>query len=83
MTTKLNGPLKREVEIGGVPYTVTIDPRGVRVVPKGRRKGYELEWEALVSGDAALAVALTATLAKAPDPPAKGPEKQKPKLRGV
>jgi len=32
---------------------------------KGRRKGQELAWKDLVSGDAALAVALNATLAQA------------------
>lgn len=79
MTTKLDGALKREVMISGAAYTVTIDPRGVKVVPKGKRKGYELEWEALVSGDAALATALTATLANAPDPPQKGISNKKPK----
>jgi hypothetical protein len=68
MTTKLEGALKREVMIDGSPYTITIDPRGLKLVAKGKRKGYELEWVALISGDAALAAALTATLANAPDP---------------
>ncbi|HEV7390558.1 MAG TPA: hypothetical protein VGO08_02865 [Burkholderiales bacterium] len=81
MTTKLEGALKREVMIGGAAYTLTIDPRGVKIVPKGKRKGYELEWEALISGDAALATALTATLANAPDPPANAANKKKPKSR--
>jgi hypothetical protein len=81
MTTKLEGALKREVMIGGAAYTLTIDPRGVKIVPKGKRKGYELEWEALISGDAALATALTATLANAPDPPADAASKKKPKSR--
>jgi hypothetical protein len=67
MTTKLEGALKREVMIDGAPYTITIDPRGLKLVAKGKRKGYELEWVALISGDAALAAALTATLANAPD----------------
>ncbi|MGZ5090206.1 MAG: hypothetical protein ACXWCY_19790 [Burkholderiales bacterium] len=81
MTTKLQGALKREVMIGGAPYTLTIDPRGVKIVPKGKRKGYELQWEALISGDAALATALTATLANAPDPPANAASKKNPKSR--
>jgi hypothetical protein len=63
MTTKLVEPLKREIEVNGVPYTLTITPRGLMLVVKGRRKGYELEWSALVSGDAALAAALNASLA--------------------
>ena len=62
MTTKLDGTLKREIEIDGTAYTVTITPRGITLVVKGRRKGLELEWRALVSGDAALATALNASL---------------------
>lgn len=62
MTTKLEGPLRREVEIGGAAYTLTITPAGMTLAPKGRRKGYALEWSALVSGDAALATALNASL---------------------
>jgi hypothetical protein len=68
MTTKLESPLKREIIIGGAPYIVTITPEGLKLVPKGRRKGFELEWQALVSGEAALAVALNASLANAPEP---------------
>jgi hypothetical protein len=66
MTTPLAGPLKRELDIDGRPYTVTIDPQGLKLVPKGHRKGYALAWSALVNGDAALATALTASLAGAP-----------------
>jgi hypothetical protein len=68
MTTKLESPLKREIIIKGEPYILTITPHGLKLVPKGRRKGYELEWQALVSGEAALAAALTASLANAPEP---------------
>jgi hypothetical protein len=66
MTTKLTGPLKREVEIEGQLYTLTITPDALRLVPKGRRKGYELGWKSLVSGEAALAAALNASLLDAP-----------------
>ncbi len=62
MTTKLTGPLKREIEIDGAAYTLTIAPDGLRLVPKGRRKGHALEWRALVAGDAALAAALNASV---------------------
>jgi hypothetical protein len=72
MTTKLVEPLKREIEIDGVPYTLTITPRGLALVLKGRRKGYELAWSALVRGDAALAAALNASLA-VKLPPARPP----------
>jgi hypothetical protein len=41
---------------------LTLTPAGMKLVAKGRRKGQELTWEALVSGDAALASALNASL---------------------
>ena len=62
MTTKLTTPLKREIEVDGEVYTLTISPVGLRLVRKGRRKGHELGWRALVSGDAALAAALNASV---------------------
>ncbi len=62
MATKLDRPLKREIQIDGKPYVLTISPEGLKLVEKGRRKGHELAWEALVSGDAALATALNASL---------------------
>jgi hypothetical protein len=66
MTTKLDSPLKRELTVLGKPYTLTLSPMGLDLVPKGRRKGYELAWADLVSGDAALAIALNASLARGP-----------------
>ena len=82
MTTKLEGALKREIAVDGAPYTVTITAQGLKLVPKGRRKGYELEWAALVNGEAALAAALNASLAKAPAPsPAPAASKKVPKKR--
>ena len=64
MATKLDKPLKREIEVAGKPYMLTITPQGLKLVPKGRRKGQELAWSALVSGEAALAAALNASLQK-------------------
>ena len=64
MATKLEKPLKREVEIDGKPYMLTIAPEGLKLVPKGHRKGLELGWQALVGGDAALAAALNASVQK-------------------
>ena len=63
MTTKLDKPLRREVEIDDRAYTLTIDSDGLKLVEKGHRKGYALRWRDLVSGDAALSAALTASLA--------------------
>ena len=62
MTTRLNGSLKREIDIHGAPYVVTLAPDAMTIVLKGKRKGLELRWSDLVSGDAALATALNASL---------------------
>lgn len=64
MTTPLEKTLKRQLAIGGRTYVLAISPEGLKLTLKGRRKGLELEWDALVSGDAALAVALNASLGK-------------------
>lgn len=60
--TPLDKPLRRELTIAGQAYTLTLDPNGLKLVEKGRRKGLELRWEDLVSGDAALASGLQASL---------------------
>jgi hypothetical protein len=62
MATKLEKSLKRELEVDGESYVLTIDPEGLKLTRKGRRKGHELTWKALVSGEAALAAALNASL---------------------
>jgi hypothetical protein len=62
MTTKLDKPLRRELEIDERAYTLTIDAEGLRLVEKGRRIGQTLKWRDLVSGDAALAAGLAASL---------------------
>ena len=62
MATKLERPLRREVSIGGRPFVVTLSPEGVKLAGKGRRKGLELSWQDLVSGEAALATALRASI---------------------
>jgi hypothetical protein len=54
MAPRLNEPIKREVELDGQLYTVTIGPEGVHIAPKGKRKGHELSWRSLASGEAAL-----------------------------
>ena len=64
MTTPLDKPLKRELDIGGAKYTLTLTPEGFRLVPKRARKGYEMSWQAIVGGDAALVAALNASLAR-------------------
>jgi hypothetical protein len=79
MTTKLEGPLRRALTIAGNPYVLTITPDGLTLVPKGKRKGYSLAWNAFVSGEAALATALNASLmvtpAKSSSPERRAPGK--------
>ncbi|HEX7879701.1 MAG TPA: hypothetical protein VF720_09845 [Candidatus Eisenbacteria bacterium] len=62
MTTCLDKTLKREIEVDGAAYVVTLSPDGLKLTLKGRRKGVELAWKDLVSGEAALAAALRASL---------------------
>ena len=64
MARKPEKPLKRELEVEGDAYILTISPEGMKLVPKGKRKGQELAWKDLISGDAALATALNASLEK-------------------
>ena len=62
MTTKLDGTLKRELMIGRTVYTLTLSQAGFTLALKGRRKGLDILWADLVSGQAALATALNASL---------------------
>jgi hypothetical protein len=68
MVTPLRSPLRREIRLRGAPWIVTIAPDGLKLVEKGRRRGQELKWHDLVSGEAAMAVALNASMAAAPAP---------------
>lgn len=69
MTTLLDKELKRQLTVGGADYIVTFDPEGLRVTPKGKRKPQlELRWSDLLSGEAALAVALNASLLRSLPP---------------
>jgi hypothetical protein len=63
MTTKLNAAFKRELDLNGEKYTLTVTPEGFRLVLKGKRKGVEIAWASIVNGEAALAHALNASLA--------------------
>jgi hypothetical protein len=82
MVTRLRGPLRREIRIGGGAYVVTITDDGLKLVEKGRRKGYELRWKDLVNGDAALAAALNASVDAAPAPRAAKRRSARPRVAG-
>lgn len=60
--TKLDKPLRREIDINGEAHVVVISPEGLKLTAKGRRRGHEITWADLVKGDAALATALNASL---------------------
>lgn len=62
MATKLDKTLKREIEIDEKTYIITLDPQGLKLTEKGRRKGPELQWKDLVNGGAALAQSLNSSL---------------------
>jgi hypothetical protein len=82
VTTRLEGDLKREVLIGQQAYTLTISPNGFVLVLKGRRKGLEISWPDLVSGDAAMATALNASLSANIQPtPAERPTSAQPDVK--
>ena len=61
MATKLSKQLKREIEVDGRPYMVTLSPEGVKLTEKGKRLGREHSWKELIGNGAA------ATPPSAPD----------------
>ena len=62
MTTPLHSTLKRALTIDGRDYVVTLTETALKLTLKGKRNGVELSWAQLVNGEAALAVALHASL---------------------
>jgi len=70
MVTALHGTLRRELIIKGHAYVVTLDEQGIKLTLKGHRKGQQLLWNDLVTGEVALAIALNASLAQSGEAPA-------------
>ena len=65
MATVLDKVIKRQVTVDGVDYTVAVDPEGFRLTGKGKRTPeVDLRWRDLLSGEAAMAAALNASLLK-------------------
>jgi hypothetical protein len=62
MATKLDKTIKRELDLEGKLYTVAISPEGVKITPKGARKGQEFSWNSLVSGETELRRDLNASI---------------------
>jgi len=51
MATKLNKQLKREIDVDGKPYMITLSPEGVKLTEKGKRLGREHSWKALLGDE--------------------------------
>jgi hypothetical protein len=47
MATKLGKTIRREIEIDGEPFTITISPDGFRITKKRFRSGVALSWKSL------------------------------------
>jgi hypothetical protein len=82
MTTPLEKTLKRALTIKGREYVLAISPEGLKLTVKGKRNGFELGWESLVTGEAALAVALQASVGPFDAPPNGSTEKVRRKSSG-
>ncbi|HEX6703427.1 MAG TPA: hypothetical protein VF169_01600 [Albitalea sp.] len=79
MATVLDKELKRQIVVDGVAYTVAVDPDGLRLTGKGKRTPeVELRWRDLLSGDAAMAVALNASLLRKRQPATKPMTEESP-----
>lgn len=48
MTTKIDKPIRREIDIEGEPFTVVITPQGVRLTRKRFRSGKVVSWKAIL-----------------------------------
>jgi hypothetical protein len=62
VTTPLNKVLKRSLQIDGREYVATLTPELLKLTLRGKRNGIELKWAELVGGEAALAIALHASI---------------------
>ncbi len=81
MTTPLDKTIKRSLQIKGREYVAVLSPESVKLTLKGHRIGVELKWIDLVSGDAALATALQASIGKLTEDKQRSPTKRKPRRR--
>jgi len=62
MTVILDKPIKRQVEIDGKAYTLTLGPESVTIVRKGARKGPCVTWASLLEGTPQLRHALVRSI---------------------
>jgi len=66
MITPLTGTLKRSIQVDGAEYTALLSPTGIKLTPKGKRKGVEFTWSELLGREGALVAALNASLGAEP-----------------
>lgn len=62
MTVVLDKPIRRQVDIGGTQYTLTLGPESVTIVRKGARKGPCVTWASLLEGTPQLQRALVQSI---------------------
>jgi hypothetical protein len=48
MSTKLEKPIRREIEIDGEQFTLVVAPDGLRLTKKRFRSGLAVSWKALL-----------------------------------
>jgi hypothetical protein len=53
--TPLDKPLKRQIDIEGQPFTVTLDATGIKITKKAHRNGIEVHWADLIKNDPSMA----------------------------
>jgi hypothetical protein len=53
--TPLDKPLKRQIDVEGQAFTVTLDASGIKITKKAHRNGIEVRWADLIKNDPSLA----------------------------
>jgi hypothetical protein len=49
--TPLDKPLKRQIDVDGQAFTVTMDAAGIKITRKAHRNGMEVRWADLIKND--------------------------------
>ncbi|GLQ96370.1 hypothetical protein [Dyella mobilis] len=49
--TPLDKPLKRQIDVEGQVFTLTLDATGVKITRKAHRNGIEVRWADLIKND--------------------------------
>jgi hypothetical protein len=53
--TPLDKPLKRQIDVEGQAFTVTLDATGIKITKKAHRNGIEVRWADLIKNDPEMA----------------------------